>query len=304
MKPQPQRGHNADANTDAAVAGFLRLGVKENREEAHEAEPAKVSLPGERGEEPKAQSEPEQGAAAEGKEAGYEEGEEKEGGDVGAGDAGPPDGESREAKAEVEAEAGAGGGEDGEKGGEEQRPGAAVEVRKAADRRHRVSRHTFTLEQLRELEGVFHRTPYLDAAMQQELARCMGVTEHRILVWFKHRRTRWRKCQRALRFRDAPPLLPAHRVVSNRGGPCNTVLVQDPDWVWVPLEPMPLDVMPLPPVPPRPPLMPMLPLPPLFLPPLPWILPPSIHSGCPHGLAWSPTTGGLSVAPFPLEWSP
>ena len=35
MKPQPQRGHNADANTDAAVVGFLRLGVKENREEAH-----------------------------------------------------------------------------------------------------------------------------------------------------------------------------------------------------------------------------------------------------------------------------
>ena len=24
MKPQPQRGHNADANTDAAVVGFLR----------------------------------------------------------------------------------------------------------------------------------------------------------------------------------------------------------------------------------------------------------------------------------------
>ena len=85
---------------------------------------------------------------------------------MGVGDAGPPDGESREAKAEVEAEAGASGGEGGEKGGEEQRPGAAVEVRKAADRRHRVSRHTFTLEQLRELAGVFHRTPYLNVAMQ------------------------------------------------------------------------------------------------------------------------------------------
>ena len=85
---------------------------------------------------------------------------------MGAGDAGPPDGESREAKAEVEAEAGASGGEGGEKGGEEQRPGAAVEVQKAADRRHRVSRHTFTLEQLRELEAVFHRTPYLNVATQ------------------------------------------------------------------------------------------------------------------------------------------
>lgn len=131
-----------------------------------EAEPARLWLPRERGEEPKAQSEPEQGAAAEGKEARYEEGEEKEGGDVGAGAASPPDGESHEAKAEVEAEAGAGGGEGGEKGGEEQRLGAAVEVRKAADRRHRVSRHTFTLEQLRELEGVFHRTQYLSVALR------------------------------------------------------------------------------------------------------------------------------------------
>ncbi|KAI4545052.1 hypothetical protein MG293_005318 [Ovis ammon polii] len=180
MKPQPQRGYNADANTDAVAAGFLRLWVKENWEEAHEAEPARLWLPRERGEEPKAQSEPEQGAAAEGKEARYEEGEEKEGGDMGAGAASPPDGESHEAKAEVEAEAGAGGGEGREKGGEEQRLGAAVEVRKAADRRHRVSRHTFTLEQLRELEGVFHRTPYLSVALRQELARHMGVTEDRM----------------------------------------------------------------------------------------------------------------------------
>jgi hypothetical protein len=166
------RGEREDSSSDAAGSCLFLSGLARRPDLwlwvscLAEAEPAKVSLPGERGEEPKAQSEPEQGAAAEGKEAGYEEGEEKEGGDVGAGDAGPPDGESREAKAEVEAEAGAGGGEDGEKGGEEQRPGAAVEVRKAADRRHRVSRHTFTLEQLRELEGVFHRTPYLDAAMQ------------------------------------------------------------------------------------------------------------------------------------------
>ncbi|XP_070147332.1 rhox homeobox family member 2-like [Ovis canadensis] len=282
MKPQPQRGYNADANTDAVAAGFLRLWVKENWEEAHEAEPARLWLPRERGEEPKAQSEPEQGAAAEGKEARYEEGEEKEGGDVGTGAASPPDGESHEAKAEVEAEAGAGGAEGREKGGEEQRLGAAVEVRKAADRRHRVSRHTFTLEQLRELEGVFHRTPYLSVALRQELARHMGVTEDRMQVWFKQRRAKWRKYQRTLRFRDAPPLLLAHHVVSNWGRPCNTILIQEPIWVWVLLEPIPLELMPLPPMAPRLPLMPMLPLPPLFLLPLPWILLPSIRSGCPQ----------------------
>ncbi|XP_043752378.1 homeobox protein ESX1-like [Cervus elaphus] len=297
MKPQPQRGHSADADTHAVVAGFLRLGFKENWEEAHEAEPAKISFPRERGEEPKAQSETEQGAAAEGKEAGYEEGEGKEGGDVGAGDAGPQDGESREAKAE----AGAGGGEGGENGGEEQRPGAAVELRKAADGRRRVRQHTFTLEQLWELEGVFHRTPYLDEAMQQELARRMGVTEDRIQVWFKRRRTKWRNCQRALRFRDAPPLRRAHPVATNWGGPCNTILIQEPNWVWVllepmplepmpleptpleltPLEPTPLELMPMPPMPPMLALLPMPPLPPLFL-PLPWFLPPPIHPGCPH----------------------
>ncbi|CAI9181025.1 unnamed protein product [Rangifer tarandus platyrhynchus] len=287
MKPQPQRGHSADADTHAVIVGFLGLGVKENWEEAHEAEPAKISLPRERGEEPKAQSETEQGAAAEGKEAGYEEGEEQEGGAVGAGDAGPQDGESREAKAE----AGAGGGEGGEKGGEEQRPGAPVEVQEAADGLGRVRQHTFTLEQLWELEGVFHRTPYIDEAMQQELARRMGVTQDTIQVWFKRRRTNWRKCRRALRIRDAPALHLAHPVVSNWGGPGNTTLIQEPNWVWVllepmplepmPLEPMPLELTPMPPMPPMLAFLPMSPLPPLFL-PLPWILPPSIHSGCPH----------------------
>ncbi|CAM9109280.1 unnamed protein product, partial [Rangifer tarandus platyrhynchus] len=34
-------------------------------------------------------------------------------------------------------------------------------------------------------------------------------------VWFKRRRTKWRKCRRALRIRDAPALRLAHPVVSN-----------------------------------------------------------------------------------------
>ncbi|CAI9181027.1 unnamed protein product [Rangifer tarandus platyrhynchus] len=105
-------------------------------------------------------------------------------------------------------------------------------------------------------------------------------------VWFKRRRTKWRKCRRALRIRDAPALRLAHPVVSNWGGPGNTTLIQEPKWVWVllepmPLEPMPLELTPMPPMPPMLAFLPMPPLPPLFL-PLPWILPPSIHSGCPH----------------------
>ncbi|XP_043314719.1 homeobox protein ESX1-like isoform X2 [Cervus canadensis] len=121
------------------------------------------------------------------------------------------------------------------------------------------------------------------------------------VVWFKRRRTKWRNCQRALRFRDAPPLCRAHPVVTNWGGPCNTILIQEPNWVWVllepmplepmpleptpleltPLEPTPLELMPMPPMPPMLALLPMPPLPPLFL-PLPWFLPPPIHPGCPH----------------------
>lgn len=166
------RGEQEDSSSDAAGSLLFLSGLARRPDlclrvsSLAEAEPAKISLPGEEGEEPKAQSKPEQGAAAEGKEAGYEEGEEKEGGNVAAGDAGPPDGGSRYAKAEIDAEAGAGGGEGGEKGGEEQRRGAAIEVWRGAGRRHRVSRPTFTLEQMRELERTFQDTPYLSVAMR------------------------------------------------------------------------------------------------------------------------------------------
>ena len=165
------RGEQEDFSSDAAGSHLVlsRLARRSDLwlwvSSLADAEPAKISLPRERGEEPKAQSETEQGAAAEGEEAGYEE-EEEEGSDVGAGDAGPQDGESREAQGEVEAESGAGGGEGGENGGEEQPPGAAVQVQLVAYSLSQVRRHTFTMEQLWELEGVFHRTPYIDEAMQ------------------------------------------------------------------------------------------------------------------------------------------
>lgn len=117
-----------------------------------------------------AQSEPEQGAAAEGKEAG-DEGEGDEGGDVGVGAAGPAGGESPETEVEVEAEieveveaeaeaepmdedavqAGA--------GGAEQPPRAAVE---AADAAQRVPRAKFTQVQVQELERIFRRIQYPD----------------------------------------------------------------------------------------------------------------------------------------------
>ncbi|KAJ8781962.1 hypothetical protein J1605_010475 [Eschrichtius robustus] len=155
MERQPQSSHDAYDDADAAVAGFLKLRVDEEREEAHEVKPAEISLPGEGGEEQKAQSEPELGAAAEGKEAG-DEGEGKEGCDVSVGAAGPADGESREAEAEAEAS----GGEGGEQGGEEQPPRAAVEGPEAAEGQQQVPHVRFTRVQLQDLERVFQHTQY------------------------------------------------------------------------------------------------------------------------------------------------
>lgn len=135
-----------------------------------EAKSVGVLVTGDGGEEQMAQSEPEQGAAAEGKEAG-DEGEGDEGGDVGVGAAGPAGGESPETEVEVEAEieieveaeaeaepmdedavqAGA--------GGAEQPPRAAVE---AADAAQRVPRAKFTQVQVQELERIFRRIQYPD----------------------------------------------------------------------------------------------------------------------------------------------
>ncbi|XP_057574617.1 UPF0450 protein C17orf58-like [Hippopotamus amphibius kiboko] len=83
--PSPPPPHSLPCSTASFSFWFSSLA---------EVKAAEISLARERGEEQKAQSEPEQGAAPEGKEAG-DEGEGKEGGDVGAGPPGP-----RRAKAE------------------------------------------------------------------------------------------------------------------------------------------------------------------------------------------------------------
>ncbi|XP_030615345.1 rhox homeobox family member 1 [Delphinapterus leucas] len=151
MERQPQSSHDAYDVTDAAVAGFFKLGVEEEREVAKEVKPADISPPGEGAEEQKAQSEPEQGAAAEGKEAG-DEGEGKEGCEVSVGAAGPADGKSREAEAEA--------------GGEEQPPQAAVKGPEAADGQRRAPRARFTQVQVQDLESVFQHTQYPSARMR------------------------------------------------------------------------------------------------------------------------------------------
>ncbi|XP_074215769.1 uncharacterized protein LOC141576419 [Camelus bactrianus] len=305
MEPPPQSSRDAAAD---AAAGSLSPGVDEEREEAHEAQPAESSAPGEGGEEQPAQCDPEQGAAAEGKEAG-DEGEGKEGGDAGAAAAGPADGGSREAVAEVAAEAGAeevdeagaSGGEGGEQGGEQQPPEAAVEALVVVPRR--VPGAAFTPLQVQELEGIFQHTPYLSPHVRQDLARRMGVTEAQLKVWFKNRRAKWRRHQRALIFRNMSPMLLASPVVVGLGGPYGAMLFREPLWMCVPVEPLmlgsflSLPLLPVPPlrllpaVQPFPPLLlfqPIRPFLPQFLPPVSWHFPPLCPCGCPPGGWLSP----------------
>ncbi|XP_060148965.1 homeobox protein ESX1-like [Globicephala melas] len=308
MERQPQSSHDAYDVTDAAVAPFFKLGVKEQREEAKEVKPAEMSPPREGGEEQKVQSEPEQGAAADGKEAG-DEGEGKEGCEVSVGAAGPVDGESREAEAE------AGGGEGGEQGVEEQPPRAAVEGPEATEGRRRGPRARFTQAQVQDLEHVFQRTQYPNMLMRKELARRLGVTEARVWAWFKSRRAKCRRHQRALMLRNVPHVSVVPLAVVSVCEPCSAILLQELDWVHVLLEQVPLEqpllpgapmppiphvppvppvprVPPVPHVPPVPPVPPMLPFTPLLLPPPPCRLPLVFHCRCPH-VAWRPS--------FPLE---
>ncbi|XP_058906119.1 homeobox protein ESX1-like [Kogia breviceps] len=290
MERQPQSSHDACANMEAAVAGLLKLGVDDEREEAHEVNRAETSPPSEGGEGQKAQSEPE------GQEAG-DEGEGKQGCDVSVGAASPEDGEGREA------EAGAGGGEGKEQGGEEQPLRATVEGPEAADGQWQVPQGRFTQVQMQYLERVFQHTPYPDAHTRTELARRLGVTEARARVWFKHRRAKWRRQHRAVMLRDVPPVPPVPPVLVRFCEPCSAYLPQQMEWFFVVMEPQPLNLalqpgLSLPPRPPMPPMLPPPPLPPI--PPVPPLPPPPPMPPMPPGPPLPPRPPLPPVPPEPL----
>ncbi|XP_039715003.1 rhox homeobox family member 2-like isoform X2 [Pteropus medius] len=280
MKPQRQRSQDA--------TGFLSLGVDEEWEKLHEAKPVEMSLIGEGGEEEKGtQPKPEQGAASGGeKEIGAEE-EAEEGSDGG------PDGpcapgaindENHEASDDS-------GGEPGEQRQEEQPLQAVVQRQQPWDREQVVQRPMITLGQVQELERIFRYNAYPNLFMRQQIARRIDMPEARVQVWFKNRRAKWRRHQRALMFRNMPPVVLGPPVFIPSRRPFNAIFIPQPAWIWV-LEPLPLGP-PLLPMPPFPPLL--LPPPPLFLAPLPpWGMPPP----GPHGWAWFHTTSGPFIAPI------
>ncbi|CAI2327004.1 unnamed protein product [Caenorhabditis sp. 36 PRJEB53466] len=57
----------------------------------------------------------------------------------------------------------------------------------------RLSRSTFSNEQLQSLEEVFAREPYPGPAERADLVKRTNLPEARIQVWFSNRRAKWRK---------------------------------------------------------------------------------------------------------------
>ncbi|XP_039080336.1 homeobox protein ESX1-like [Hyaena hyaena] len=176
---------------------------------------------------------------------------------------------------------------------EGQMPEVAVQG-PAQRRQYAGPRMVFNQLQVYHLESLFQRTPYPNATTRQELARFMDVPVARVQVWFKNKRAKLRRQQRALRLRNMVPMPMGPPVIINLGRAYRGVLVRQPGCVQMPQEP----AMPAMPAMPRPPGPPMQPFPPMFLPPPGWFRPPVPPCGCPVAPCGCPVAPcGCPVAP-------
>ncbi|XP_053436131.1 rhox homeobox family member 2-like [Nycticebus coucang] len=214
----------------------------------------------------------------EGGEQGARGGEENEGGFFGAYDFDSEEDENQDGSDASE-------GSDQEFGELEQSPGAGAA--NLGQRTQPVRRPMFSPVQLRELENVFQRTQYPDGSARKDLARRLGVTESRVQVWFKNRRARWRRHQRASMFRNSPSMDLGHRVMMAPSVVPPVMFARDQDGRYLLLQPMPM----------LPPMMPP-PYPHVYMPPMPMLSLPFPRVSPSRDTVWFFVISSPSLSPF------
>ncbi|TSK31372.1 Homeobox protein NOBOX [Bagarius yarrelli] len=79
------------------------------------------------------------------------------------------------------------------------------------------TRTSYSTDQLEELERMFQDDHYPDADKRKEIAKSVGVTPQRVMVWFQNRRAKWRKTSKMTTKKppvtrtQAPAQAPVHR---------------------------------------------------------------------------------------------